>query len=556
MPDTQIRTKSRMRRVFGIMFWIIVFCILGFAAWLSGDVIAAASDRITIQMDYNAKKDDFVQQATQIAEPSASSKHENAGIALMMHRQPVQQDTPVPQVPDFILATNTPRPEIAVTIPALNTLVPAVTPTLMAVEPLVLPTIIFPDDAPQYLIDAAPTAVPTRIDPITRDYDLVNIVLLGSDEEITNDNTQRTDTMIIVSINRDTGTISMLSLPRDLYVFIPGLGMNRLNVAYGWGENAGWTNGGFGLFRDTIIYNFGINVHYFARVNITGLEQIVDLLGGVDIGVDCAIQDYYPVAPIEELDLTRPIEENYKLRTLDVGYYTMDGFDAQWYARSRKNSSDFDRGRRQQQLIRAIFRKALREGRLTDLPQLWDEGMEIVDTNLTLTDMLSLLPIALEIESREIESFTFIPTYHTQAWTPPDGANVQLPVYETMIPLLQDFYTPPTENQVSVRGATVRVLNATDKQNLDLVAVERLQYGGFAAFGGGQSNAGTYTDTMLVDYTGQTKGSSRFDIADVLNIPLANIIDQPDPNRVADFDVILQENYSSCTFGVLPVESE
>ena len=98
--------------------------------------------------------------------------------------------------------------------------------------------------------------------------------------------------MIIVSINRDTGTVNTLSLPRDLYVYVPQLGMRRLNVAFGWGEAVGWTAGGFGLLRDTLIYNLGINVHYYAKVNITELESVIDLIGGVDVAVDCNYQDY------------------------------------------------------------------------------------------------------------------------------------------------------------------------------------------------------------------------------------------------------------------------
>jgi len=235
-------------------------------------------------------------------------------------------------------------------------------------------------------------------------------------------------------------------------------------------------------------------------------------------------------------------------------YYELDGFDAQWYARSRKNSSDFDRGRRQQQVIRAIFSKALGTGQLASLPALWNEGMEIVETNMTLNEALSLVPIALNLESREVESFTFIPTYHTQPWTTPDAENVQLPVYETLLPFLEDFYTPPSTNQVEVRGSTVRILNGTGKPDLDIVAAERLQFSGFAAYPAGEADAADYEATVLTDYTGQTKGSSRFEIVDILNVTRGNIIDEPDPNREADFEVILGENYNSCTFGVLPVE--
>ena len=121
--------------------------------------------------------------------------------------------------------------------------------------------------------------------------DLLNILLLGNDGEITNDGFLRTDTMIVVSINRTAGTVAMLSLPRDLYVYIPGWTMQRLNLAYIHGQAGGWPGGGFGLLRQTLLYNFGINVHYYAMVNLTGFKAIVDAVGGVDLAVDCAIED-------------------------------------------------------------------------------------------------------------------------------------------------------------------------------------------------------------------------------------------------------------------------
>ena len=120
-------------------------------------------------------------------------------------------------------------------------------------------------------------------------------------------------------------------------------------------------------------------------------------------------------------------DEEALLWTLPVGYYEMTGPEAVWYARTRKNSTDFDRGRRQQRLIRAIFRKALDSGQVSQLPSLWSQGMEVVETNMTLNEALSLLPIALSLDTSDIESFTLIPTYHTTSWTTPDGSNVQLP---------------------------------------------------------------------------------------------------------------------------------
>ncbi len=466
--------------------------------------------------------------------------------------------TPTPTFTPTATFTLTPTPTFTptFTLTPTATLTPTPTPTFTPSHtptetPRPLPTLLLPPNPDENQVQV--TAVPTQVETVDRHgYDLVNILILGGDDEVTSG--VRTDTMIVVSINRSTGTVAMLSLPRDMFIYIPSgpTGrMQRLNVTYGYGEEIGWTAGGFGLIRQTIFYNFGINVHFYARVNFSDFEELIDTIGGVGIAVDCAYQDYYPVA---DFDPSRSIEENYELRTLPVGYYTLNGFDTLWYTRTRRLTDDFDRGRRQQQVLRAIWRKTLDTGQLASLPTLWGQLTEIVETNLGFEDMLGLLPIALNLDVSSLENFTFIRGYHTTPWTTPAGENVQLPVYDTMRPLLEDFYQPPTGSQIVVEGASIIVQNGTENADWDWVAAERLGWEGFRAIAAGPAEMTDNVDTILIDHTGQTKGSSLSEIASVLNVRRDNIILDPDPNREADFEVILGANYNSCTFGVLPVE--
>ncbi|MBZ0278623.1 MAG: LCP family protein [Anaerolineae bacterium] len=471
-----------------------------------------------------------------------------------------------------VFATNTPR-SAAVTLPALNTLPPATivppsstptatstnTPTATATDTLApsstptptslpLPTLLVPSD-PDFN-QAAPTAIPTRMATIDRHgYDIVNILLLGGDGELTNDNITRTDTMIIVSVNRTTGTVAMLSLPRDLYVYIPGWTMQRLNLAYTHGEQVGWTDGGFGLMRQTLFYNLGINVHYYALVSLSGFKEVIDTLGGVDVAVDCAIRDYPLISAPPPPDAIKADDSN--LYTLPVGYYHLDGGSALWYARSRGNSDDFDRGRRQQQILRAAWRAARDTGLLANLPNLWSQGTQVIKTNMQLEDVLGLLPIALNLDTTKIESFRFGRLYHTTPWTAPDGSNVQLPNGDAVMELMNDFYQPPTESQLVIESARIAVYNGTGNANWDRVAAERLAWDSYNAFAAGSADRTDYTDTVIIDHTGQTKGSNLYDIASVLNVRPENIIDAPDPNRTADFEIIIGSNYNSCTFGVI-----
>ena len=338
---------------------------------------------------------------------------------------------------------------------------------------------------------------PRRVTPVIRRHRLINILLLGSDDELTEDNFIRTDTMIVVSLNIETGTVSMLSLPRDLFVYIPHGQMGRLNTAFGIGENLSWDPGrGFGLLRQTIFYNLGINVHYYARVNFTGFETVIDRLGGVDIAVDCAYRDLYPTWSGE-----------YRWRTLPVGLHTFDGFDALWYARTRKYTDDFDRGRRQQLLLRAMWRKARSEGLIATIPRLWSELNDVVETDLPLDVLLRLLPHLVGLDLADVENVTFKKQYHTTEWITPKGSEVLLPNADAVAELMQDFYTPPSPYQISVAGPSIGVYNASGRDHWDIVAGERLRWDGYNAVAlGKRADGAILASSQLVDHVATGKG--------------------------------------------------
>lgn len=464
------------RIVFKLLLYTIPLVLIVMIVWSSFQTVELFNRQQSEQQIIESRAGAYQATATALA-----VENEDLGQSHLSDVMLVQQvfSTNTPDAPDV---TATPIPTIAAT--ALTTQIPVTVEIPLEKTPIDLPELFFPNEPEPGLILEG-TAVPTRVPTVPREYELVNIVLLGGDDELTSDNFHRTDTMIVVSINTETGTVSMLSLPRDLFVYIPSGIMSRLNVAYGIGDNIGWQpDGGFGLLRQTIFYNFGINVHYYARVNFSQFETIIDTLGGVDIGVDCAYQDYYPV---DDFDPNASVEDNYYLRTLDVGYYTFDGFDALWYARTRKVTDDFDRGRRQQQLLRGMWRKARDTGLLANLPSLWGELTEVVETNMPFDTMIGLLPYVLNLDIRNIENFTMIRTYHTMPWQPPSGVFVQLPVYEPIAMMMRDFYTPPTTSQLSLTGPSIGVYNASGNDSWDLVASERLRWQGFNAIALGKS---------------------------------------------------------------------
>ena len=120
---------------------------------------------------------------------------------------------------------------------------------------------------------------------------------------------------MVISINRTAGVVSAVSIPRDLYVYLPGFNMQKINTAYFYGEENKVEGGGFKMLLDAVHYNLGLNIDYYVRVNFTGFGDIIDALGGIDITVDCVIRDWKLKSP----ELDKQVADNYEKFTLPIG---------------------------------------------------------------------------------------------------------------------------------------------------------------------------------------------------------------------------------------------
>lgn len=451
--------------------------------------------------------------------------------------------TPTPTSTATITATATPLP----TLTAVPSKTPTATPTstftlTFTPMPTLTPTLPITATATLTPVRGAPTAVAELRVEAVAPQDIVNVLLIGSDRR-PNRRDFRTDVMVIVSINKKTNTVNMLSLPRDLYVYIPNYGYDRINTAALWGEVRGWPGGGVNLLRETIRYNLGIPIHYYAKVEFGGFSAIVDALDGIDIIVDCPFADYR----LKDPDLNAEQLVNWEWVSLSPGIYHMDGATALWYMRSRATTSDFDRNRRHQTLLRAIWQRFQQENLWEKIPDLWQAFEDTIDTDLTLQDIVALIPTGIQIDTRKIESH-FLGPDQIEYFTTPQGASVLRIRRNATNQVLQQFYTPPTQNRFFLESPRIAIVNQSGEPDLEWVAAERLAWEGFAPTIDTPAAADTVSDTLLYDYTGSTKGSSARTLITLLGIDTDNIIVSPDPNRTVDYRIVLGASYDACTF--------
>jgi LCP family protein required for cell wall assembly len=380
------------------------------------------------------------------------------------------------------------------------------------------------------------TGNPTALPPLT-DNETINFLLIGSDKRP--GSSYRTDTILVAIVWPKEGQVSLISIPRDLWIYIPTIGMQRVNTAYQSGEVTGYAGGGPGLLKDTVTYNLGIRIDHTAMVDFDGFRRIVDTLGGVDVPIACAYTDWRLIDPSYD-----PYnEDNWWLYTVGPGKIHMDGDLALWYARARSKSSDFDRGRRQQEVIRAIFGQALQTSTFGKIPQLYNDLSSTVATDLGLADLLRMSPYALNFTNANIRGYYIRPPY-VSSWTTPGGAAVLLPNDAELSQMLIEATTLSTF-AVERQSVKVEVQNGVPLDSWDALAASRLNYAGYQTVIS-TADRRDYGNSVLVDFTPGQDPNQRQTIISTLNLFSANIISQPDANSPVQYRVILGYDYEPC----------
>ena len=364
----------------------------------------------------------------------------------------------------------------------------------------------------------------------------VNLLLLGVDERPQENGMARTDTMMVLTLDPTTLQAGVLSIPRDLWVPIPGYNQGRINTAHRLGELYNYPGGGPALARETVEYNLGIPIQYYVRLNFQGFVDLIDLIGGIDVYVAEPIND--PLYP----------DNNYGYDPLYIpaGQQHFDGAMALKYARTRHDSNDFERARRQQQVLLAVLERV---SSLNLLPQLAPRLGELytlmdqsVSTDLTLDEVLALAGLAIKVDRSQIR-FAVIDSTCTENYITPEGAQVLIPLRDR-IREVRDYVFGGAElasQTVEQENATIGVLNGTGRAGLAASTTDYLKEQGVAVAAFGNADRADYATTMII--LNRPKPATAARLATLLGLPQSAIVTASNVAAAQDITLILGADY-------------
>jgi LCP family protein required for cell wall assembly len=354
----------------------------------------------------------------------------------------------------------------------------------------------------------------------------------------------QTDTMMLLTMDPVSRTAGILSIPRDLWVNVPGFDYGKINTAYYLGVLYNLPGGGPGLAIQTVEQLLGVDINYYAQVDFSAFENFINEIGGITVDVPYE-QTVDPIGPHNTVDLQQGIQH-------------LDGPTALAYARNRDTfGSDFDRADRQQQVVLAIRDQVLSLGTLPKLiasaPTIYNNLRNGIHTNLNLKQTISLAWTASQIPQENIKRGIIGPNEVTISVSP-DGMDILLPdmdavravrdqVFATtagVAPVATVYISNPEELR-QAENATVSILNATTTAGLASQTTDYLLTKGINVTVTGNAEEKSDT-TVIIDYTG--KPYSVQYLVELLNIQPNSIYSRYDPNSQVDIAIILGTDWA------------
>ena len=373
----------------------------------------------------------------------------------------------------------------------------------------------------------------------------VTVLILGLDyrDWSANEGPPRSDTMILLTLDPLTNSAGIMSIPRDLWVSIPGFEHGKINTAYYLGEAYKLPGGGPQLAVKTDEQLLGVPINFYAQVDFGAFVRFIDEIGGVPIDVP---------EPIK-IDLLGGGSKTKK--KLEAGRQVLPGEWALAYARARyTEGGDFDRAQRQQQVIMAIRERILNKDLLPVLiqkgPSLYQELASGIHTNMSFDDIYKLALLAINVPDESIIRGA-IGKEEVIFGFSPDNLSILIPIPDKIHLLRDKIFTtyglgPETpgdlQQRMQTEGAKLAVYDGTGNPALLSQTVSYLQTQGINVVQ--SSPAGqNYVSTVVIDHTGNPFMVGY--LINLMSIPQTNVYVKFDPNDTVDVEVFLGTDWAN-----------
>jgi LCP family protein required for cell wall assembly len=374
----------------------------------------------------------------------------------------------------------------------------------------------------------------------------VTLLVLGLDyNDWRNDEgPPRTDTMILLTLDPISNTAGMLSIPRDLWVSIPGFDYGKINTAYQLGEAYKLPGGGPGLAMDTVERLIGVPIQYYAQIDFSVFVRFIKEIHGIKIDVP-----YEIYIDIYDDDLGK--------KRIKPGIQVLPGEYALAYARARNTEgADFDRAQRQQQVIMGIRDRLLEPGVIADLvsksPELYVEFSSGINTNLSLDEVVQLAWLAQQIPTENIYQGV-IGEEQVNFGKSPDGLDVLKPLPDQIRLLRDGIFAPygsispyvesgadPLALMVE-ENADIAVLNGTFTPGLAGRTSEYLQSIGASVITTSDASDKPYSYTMIYDHTGNPYTIQY--LVEFMSISKFRVLSRFSPDSQVDVSIIVGNDW-------------
>jgi len=356
----------------------------------------------------------------------------------------------------------------------------------------------------------------------------------------------RTDTMILLTIDPLSNTAGMLSIPRDLWVSIPGFDYGKINTAYQLGESFKVPGGGPALAMSTVEYLIGVPIQYYAQIDFNVFVQFIDEIHGVKLTVP------------EEILVDIYDDDKGKIR-IKPGLQVLPGAHALAYARARNTEgADFDRAQRQQQVVMAIRDRVMEPMVLAELipnaPNLYNQFSSGVNTNLSLEEVMKLGWLAMQIPPGQIYK-GIIGEKQINFGKSPDGLDVLKPLPDQIRLLRDQIFAPPgsispiiasdadPQTLMAEEAAQIIILNGTFTTGLASQTSEYFQSLGANVIGTNDASDKPYPYTTIYDHTGNPYTLKY--LVELMNISKYRVLSRYSPDSQADVTVIVGNDWAA-----------